>query len=87
MSFESDVKRHDGGDGSKTYLLKVSSYLSKQCFKNYLIFVFYCTLLAVPIYAITMSVLKHDWIMVIIDALIVPIGFVHGILMLTGLIS
>jgi KaiC/GvpD/RAD55 family RecA-like ATPase len=49
-------------------------------------FFVYCTMLVVPLYAITMSVIKHDWLMVIVDALIVPIGFVHGILLLTGLV-
>jgi hypothetical protein len=52
--------------------------------KDYFRFAFYCMLLAVPLYAITMSILKHDWIMVVIDALIVPVGFVHGILLLLG---
>lgn len=54
---------------------------------DYLRFVVYCMLLAVPLYAITISVLKHDWIMVVIDALIVPVGFVHGLLLLFGYVS
>jgi len=87
MNFESDVMRHDGDDGAKRYVLKTESNFSKKSLKDYLVFIFYCTLLTVPLYAITISVLKHDWIMVIIDALIVPIGFVHGILMLTGFLG
>jgi hypothetical protein len=51
---------------------------------DYIKFVFYCMLLAVPLYAITMSVIKQDWIMVIIDALIVPVGFLHGLLLIFG---
>ena len=55
--------------------------------KDYLKFTIYCMLLAVPLYAITMSILDHNWIMVFIDALIVPVGFVHGILLLLGYFS
>jgi hypothetical protein len=55
--------------------------------KDYFKFAFYCMLLAVPLYAITMSVIDHNWVMVIIDALIVPVGFVHGILLLFGFIN
>jgi hypothetical protein len=87
INFESDIIHNGSEDVSKERFRLTVSYLSKQCLKSYLVFVFYCTLLMVPLYAITMSVIKHDWIMVIIDALIVPIGFVHGILLLTGLLS
>ena len=52
--------------------------------RDYIKFAFYCMLLAVPLYAITISILKHDWVMVFIDALIVPVGFVHGLLLLFG---
>lgn len=52
--------------------------------RDYFKFAIYCMLLAVPLYAITISVLKHDWIMVAIDVLIVPVGFVHGLLLLFG---
>ena len=51
---------------------------------DYFRFAFYCTLLAVPLYAITVSIMRNNWIMVIIDALIVPVGFVHGLLLLFG---
>lgn len=54
---------------------------------DYLKFIFYFMLLAVPLYAITVSVLKHDWLMVIIDALIVPVGFIHGLLLIFGYVS
>ena len=54
--------------------------------KDYFKFAFYCMLLAVPLYAITVSVMKNDWIMVIVDALIVPVGFVHGLLLIFGFV-
>ena len=54
---------------------------------DYFRFAFYCTLLAVPLYAITVSIVNNDWIMVIIDALIVPVGFVHGLLLLFGFVG
>ena len=55
--------------------------------KDYFKFAFYCMLLAVPLYAITVSVMKNDWIMVIVDALIIPIGFVHGLLLIFGFVT
>lgn len=55
--------------------------------RDYFKFAVYCMLLAIPLYAITKSVLKHDWIMVIVDALIVPVGFVHGLLLLFGYVT
>jgi hypothetical protein len=54
---------------------------------DYFRFAFYCILLAVPIYAITISIIRNNWIMVIIDALIVPVGFVHGLLLLFGYVA
>ena len=59
----------------------------KNAWRDYFKFAIYCALLAVPLYAITKSILKHDWVMVIIDALIVPVGFVHGLLLLFGYVS
>ncbi len=50
-------------------------------------FAMYCMLLAVPLYAITVSIMKHDWLMAVIDLLIVPIGFLHGLLLLSGIVS
>ena len=66
--------------------LPMLSRRSRVNLSNVMKFVLYCAMLVVPLYAITMSVIKHDWLMVIVDALIVPIGFVHGILLLTGLV-
>lgn len=68
----------------KNFLLRIST---TRALKDYLKFVVYCVLLAVPLYAITVSILKHDWIMVIVDALIVPVGFVHGLLLLFGYVT
>ncbi len=52
--------------------------------RDYFRFAIYCILLVVPLYAITVSIIRNNWIMVIIDALIVPVGFVHGLLLLFG---
>jgi len=52
--------------------------------RDYFKFAIYCLLLAVPLYAITESILKRDWVMALIDALIVPVGFVHGLFLLFG---
>ena len=54
---------------------------------DYLKFMFFCTLLIIPLYAITNSVMNQNWVMVIIDALLVPVGFVHGLLLLFGLVD
>lgn len=50
-------------------------------------FLIFCLMLVVPLYAITISVIKHDWLMVAVDALLVPVGFVHGLLLLFGYTS
>lgn len=55
--------------------------------KDYFKFAFYCMLLVVPLYAITISIMKNNWIMAIVDALIVPVGFVHGLLLIFGFIA
>ena len=47
----------------------------------------FCLLLAVPVYAIALSAIRHDWTMMIIDALLVPVGFVHGLLLLFGYVA
>lgn len=53
--------------------------------RDYARFVFYCFLLIIPAYAITKSAIAHDWIMMILDLLLIPVGFVHGLIMLFGL--
>jgi hypothetical protein len=55
--------------------------------KDYFKFAFYCMLLAVPLYAITVSVISQNWLMAVIDALIVPIGFIHGLLLIFGYVG
>lgn len=54
---------------------------------DYFRFAFYCALLFVPLYAIVISAIKNDWIMMIIDILLVPVGFVHGLLLLFGVVN
>ena len=83
-----DVVLLESDDLAKKNRVKVAARGSvKNSWRDYLRFAVYCMLLAVPLYAITKSILKHDWIMVIIDALIVPVGFVHGLLLLFGYVS
>ena len=60
---------------------------SDEAFNNYFKFLFFCILLIVPVYAITNSVINQNWIMVIIDVLLVPVGFVHGLLLLLGIVN
>ena len=85
---ESDVIYIEAGDITesnwKNFLLRI---FAARALKDYFRFTFYCMLLALPIYAITVSVINRDWIMVIVDALIVPVGFVHGILLLFGFVT
>jgi hypothetical protein len=44
-------------------------------------------LLIVPLYAFAKSILNRDWFMMAVDILLLPVGFVHGILLLFGLVS
>lgn len=55
--------------------------------RDYIRFVVFVIMLLVPVYAIAKSAINHDWIMMIIDALFVPVGFVHGLLLLSGIID
>ena len=52
--------------------------------RDYVRFVFYCLLLIIPAYAITKSAIAHDWIMMILDLLLIPVGFIHGLFMILG---
>ncbi len=54
---------------------------------DYFKFAIYCLMLAVPLYAVAVSILEHNWLMAFIDALIVPVGFVHGLLLLFELLT
>jgi hypothetical protein len=59
----------------------------KRSLIDYIKFAFFCMLLIVPVYAIAISAIKHDWAMMIIDALLVPVGLVHGLLLLFGYVN
>ena len=54
---------------------------------DYFKLAFYCILLIVPVYAIVRSAIKQDWLMMMIDALLVPVGLVHGLLLIFGIVS
>ena len=49
-------------------------------------FLFYCFLLCIPGYAIVMSAISENWLMMVVDILLVPVGFVHGLLLIFGLV-
>ena len=84
----SDAVAHGAGEIIDSRLQDVSlrSFISLYLI-DYIKFVVYCLLLVVPIYAIVISVLHHNWVMVAIDVLIVPLGFVHGLLLLFGIVT
>lgn len=50
-------------------------------------FIFLSSLLIVPIFAIVNSMINENWVMVFVDALLVPLGFVHGLLLLFGIVD
>ena len=54
---------------------------------DYIKFSMFSFLLIVPVYAMVKSFFSQNWIMLVIDALLVPVGFVHGILLLLGLVE
>ena len=69
-----------------------SSPVDRQSYKSFSVadvvqFMFLSMLLIIPIYAIVDSVINRNWIMVIIDALLVPVGFIHGVLLLFGVVD
>ena len=84
---EPEVIRFEPADLAKLSQGVVLRNASGGFLRDYIKFAFYCMLLAVPLYAITISILNHDWVMVIIDALIVPVGFVHGLLLFFGYVT
>ncbi|MDT8282796.1 MAG: hypothetical protein RQ982_08300 [Gammaproteobacteria bacterium] len=81
---ESYVLQRDSENKLKETLLPRLPELSHKWGGGYLEFAFYCVMLIVPLYATLTSVLENDWVMVIIDVLFIPVGFVHGVLLLTG---
>ena len=58
----------------------------KASMGGYFLLSIYLALLIVPVYAIVMSAIKRDWLMMVIDTLLIPVGFIHGILMLFGIV-
>jgi len=69
-----------------------NSPVDRQSYKSFSVvdvvqFMFLSMLLIIPIYAIVDSVINRNWIMVIIDALLVPVGFIHGVLLLFGVVD
>ena len=71
---------------------QTNSLNGRQGYKSFSVadvvqFMFLSMLLIIPIYAIVDSVINRNWIMVIIDALLVPVGFVHGVLLLFGVVD
>ncbi len=86
--FEQGVVYLEAGDlvesNLRNFLLRLTT---ARAFKDYFKFAIYCILLAVPLYAVTISAMNHDWVMMVIDALIVPVGFVHGLLLLFGYVG
>ena len=71
-----DVDMTISPEGEKVFL--------SMSVRDYARFLFYCLLLIIPAYAITKSAIAHNWIMMIVDLLVIPIGFVHGLLILFG---
>ena len=60
--------------------------VQKSIVIDYLKFTVYCLLLIIPAYAIIKSAIDHNWLMMIIDILLIPVGFVHGLLLLLGIV-
>ena len=44
----------------------------------------YVFLLLIPVYAIVSSIMDQFWLMVIVDILLIPVAFVHGLILLAG---
>ena len=61
-------------------------YRLKAFLGGYFLLSIYLALLIIPVYAIVKSAMRHDWLMMIIDILLIPVGFIHGILMLFGVV-
>lgn len=79
--------KYDKKQDSDTTSSGIFSQRSLLALRDCLSFVFFCFLLCVPVYAIARSAMNHDWVMMMLDALLVPVGFVHGLLMLLDIID
>ena len=74
--------------GVRAEVMEVSNLnVDEVRISDYLKFAFFCMLLIIPLYAIIRSAINNDWLMMVIDALLVPIGFIHGLLLLAGVVS
>jgi len=75
------------GRKTKVFNQSVSDHYSRLTATDHLAFVFYCALLCIPAYAIISSAIKQDWLMMVVDLLFVPVGLVHGVLLLFSLLQ
>jgi len=75
-----------GGQDSEDVNLTINERYSDLTLKDHLAFVFYCTLLCVPAYAIVSSAIKQDWLMLVVDLIFIPVAFVHGLLIFLNLL-
>ena len=91
MAIKENVNKNKSGviDGDSSELLTNDLNTGYKLFflVNFSKLAFFSILLIVPIYAITDSVINQNWIMAIIDILLVPVGFVHGLLLLFGIVD
>ena len=74
-----------GVTGKNSYdLLRNGASPDSELFSvvNYFKFVFFSVLLIIPVFAIVNSRINRTVVMLIIYVLLVPVGFVHGVLML-----
>ena len=74
------VNEQDGYADDVALLGRLKDYMG-----GYLLLSVYLALLIIPVYAIVNSAIRRDWLMMIIDTLLIPVGFIHGILMLLGI--
>jgi len=74
-------------DKSESDRVAPEAEISDVLFVDYIKFVIFSFLLLVPAYAIVKSVISNNWLMVIIDLLLVPVGFVHGLLLIFGIVD
>ncbi len=65
----------------------VASETPETTWYDYIKFAVFVVMLLVPLYAIVHSAVNHNWIMMVTDALFVPVGFVHGVLLLFGFVG
>ncbi len=82
-SHEDIIDTRSGSGLAETVQSRLVNILLSD-YSRFLLFIF---LLIVPVYAMVKSFISHNWLMLIIDILLVPIGFVHGVLLLLGIVS